>query len=86
MEEAAKPQKTIVQGIDAANGRMGDTKKRNSKTSVGRKNHVDIWVGVYGRTNPLGRTVRTKLAMIILIGYTLCVYRILSLAEIPGRI
>jgi len=42
----AKQQKSIVQGIEATNGKMGDTTRRNSMTSRGRNTHVEICAGV----------------------------------------
>jgi hypothetical protein len=44
-----------VQGIDASIGRSGDTKKRNSKTKVGRNTHVDNCAVVYGALSPFTR-------------------------------
>jgi hypothetical protein len=60
-----------VQGIDAASGNRGDTKKRNSSTKVGKKTHVDSWAVVYGGLSPLILSVLSKSAIVDELSYEL---------------
>ena len=55
--------KTNVQAIDAANGRMGVTKKRNCTRSAGRTNHVLICILECGDDRPLRRFAVDILSM-----------------------
>jgi hypothetical protein len=62
-EAAARPQNTMVQGIDASSGSIGDTKKRNSNTKVGKNTHVDTCIELYGGCSPWGRRGRSMSAI-----------------------
>ena len=47
--------KIKVHGIDAANGRLGEQKKRNSTAKVGRMTHVPLCIEEYGVDKPFFR-------------------------------
>jgi hypothetical protein len=62
-EAAASPQNKMVQGIDASSGSIGDTKKRNSNTKVGKNTHVDTCIELYGGCSPWARRGRSMSAI-----------------------
>jgi hypothetical protein len=71
VDAAAKNKNTRVHGIDAANGKRGDTKTQNSTTKSGKKIQVDICVPVSGGAKPFTRLGRPE-DIVCVVGLKMC--------------